>query len=59
MHFFAEEQLDSVIPFLSGEEKFWAAHDIISAHVLASSDEVNEGDANDSYLIMFFYIFSL
>ena len=47
------EQLDSVIPFLRGEEKFWAAHDIISAHVLASSDEMNKGGANDSYVSMF------
>lgn len=33
-----KEQLDSVLPFLSGEEKFQAAFEILSAHMASSPD---------------------
>jgi len=46
------EQLDSIIPFLSGVEKWRAAHDIISSHVAATA-ELEDNNGAMSFLSMF------
>ena len=47
------EQLDSILPFLSGFEKYRTAQEIISSHVAAAANELEDDNGATPYLSMF------